>query len=76
MNIQVICIKDCETLGDSKFIKNNIYRCQIIYYYLDYYYYYIYDKNDNIIILESNFSKYFITLKDSRKQKLKKIYNI
>lgn len=71
MNItgQVICIKDCVSLGGAKFYNNKIYKCQLMNYTC-----YIFDENNQIIRLEiSKFSEFFTTLKNARKQKLNKI---
>lgn len=72
---QVVCIKDCESLAGTKFIKNKNYKCQLMNNSI-----YIFNENNDILRLELNpeyhkhgFSKYFMLLQEYRKLKLNKL---
>lgn len=75
MEIDVICKKECRSIGDARFYKNEIYKAITH----NNESYHIIDKDGNYMRLEENinsehkFSRYFYTYKTLRKDKIKSI---
>lgn len=71
--IKVLCKRDCSTVGNAFFYKNETYYCEI----LGNSTYYILDKNGLILRMDDHslFSYHFYTEKELRKLKIEKLKN-
>jgi hypothetical protein len=68
--MKIACYVDYYDGGDIIFFKNNIYECSLT---NDVFYRIINSNNLAIYIMKYKFDSYFMTLKEYRKYKLKKI---